>query len=552
MKHSYIILTSLLVLLALNSSSQKSANFERDYEPIRNELKSWDGVRGAWLADNLPAVVNQQPVGVRNFPENMTPHQVLSLVPKPTLNRMETAIAAHRSDPVDGAFWTEMNSVVSNVSCAPTLGRSYGDPHLQSYDGERFSFQTVGEFVLTKSNDSKMEVQSRQRAVRDDFSLNTALAMNVGGDRVCLYAEDHPDGNTTTPVRLNGQPLNIGTKPYFLPNGGVITMSGGTYLVDWPTGESVTAKPGRTAGVSFYNVGVSVNTCTRNYSGVLGNANGIRRDDFDAPGVSAPIRFFPSSNAGMARDIEKQRLNYLAKDFADLHRITQATSLFDYGMGQSTFSFTDRSFPRFHRSVRDLDQERRNRAIRNCERGGVLPADMNSCVYDNAYLDIPPCVAPTPPPAVDPGTITPVREPIVNDNPEPPVRTPSTRPTRTPTPSGVGTPIVKGENGNETGTPTGTVKGNGAQPKSPETTTPTTRPTPTSTRQPTTRPTPRPRPTPTPTSRPAPRPTPRPTTRPTPRPRPMTRPAPRPTPRPTTRPTPKPRPSAPKPRSGRG
>ncbi|MEJ6755953.1 MAG: hypothetical protein QNK78_02985, partial [Crocinitomicaceae bacterium] len=67
MKHSHIILTSLLVLLALNSSAQKSANFERDYEPIRNELKSWDGVRGAWLADNLPAVVNQQPVGVRNF-----------------------------------------------------------------------------------------------------------------------------------------------------------------------------------------------------------------------------------------------------------------------------------------------------------------------------------------------------------------------------------------------------------------------------------------------------------------------------------------------------
>ena len=234
-------------------------------------------------------------------------------------------------------------------------------------------------------------------------------------------------------------------------------------------------------------------------------------------------------------DIENQRRR-VERAFADLHRITQATSLFDYGMGQSTFSFTDRSFPRFHRSVRDLDQERRNRAIRNCERGGVLPADMNSCVYDNAYLDIPPCVAPTPPLAVDPGTITPVREPIVNDNPEPPVRTPSTRPTRTPTPSEGRTPIVKGENGNETGTPTGTVKGNGAQPKSPETTIPTTRPI----LQPTTRPTPRPRPTPTPTWRPAPRLTPRPTTRPTPRP--TTRPAPK----------PKPRPSVPKPRSGRG
>lgn len=537
MKHSYIILTSLLVLSALNSSAQKSANFERDYEPIRNELKSWDGVRGAWLADNLPAVVNQQPVGVRNFPENMTPHQVLSMVPKTTLNRMESAIASHRSDPIDGAFWTEMNSVISNVSCAPTLGRSYGDPHLQSYDGERFSFQTVGEFVLTKSGDSKMEVQSRQKAVREDFSLNTALAMNVGGDRVCLYAEDHPDGNTTTPVRLNGQPLNIGTKPYFLPNGGVVTMSGGTYVVDWPTGESVTAKPGRTAGVSFYNVGVSVNTCTRSYSGVLGNANGIRRDDFDAPGVSAPISFFPSRNDGMARDVEKQRLNYLAKNFADLHRITQATSLFDYGMGESTFSFTDRSFPRFHRSIRDLDQERRNRAIRNCERGGVLAADMNSCIYDNAFLDIPPCVAPTPRVPVDPTTVIPVREPVINDNPEPPVRQPSTAPTRVPTPTG------------------GSGGGNDPTPLAPGT--PTTRPTssaPTPASTPSTRPVPRPEPTPTT------RPTPRPTTRPTPRPapRPVSRPAPRPTPRPVSRPAPrptpkpKPRPSTPKPRSGRG
>ena len=95
MKQSYIILPSCLVLSAMNSFAQKSANFEKDYEPVRNELQNWDPVRGAWLADNLPAVVNQQPVGVRNFPENMTPHQVLALVPKPTRERMEAAIAAN-------------------------------------------------------------------------------------------------------------------------------------------------------------------------------------------------------------------------------------------------------------------------------------------------------------------------------------------------------------------------------------------------------------------------------------------------------------------------
>lgn len=517
MKQSYFLLTSCLILSSMNSFAQKGDNFQKNYEPIRNELTDWDPVRGAWLADNLPAVINEQPVGVRNFPENMTPNQVLALVPQATRDRITKSITPLRSDAVDAVFWSDLNNFVSNVTCTTSLGRSYGDPHLKSYDGERFSFQTVGEFVLTKSDDSKIEVQTRQKAVRDDFSLNTAVAMNVSGDRVCLYGEDFPDGNSSTPVRVNGQAINVGTKPYFLNNGGVITRSGGSYIIDWPTGESVTAQAGNNSGVSFYNVSVGVNTCTRTYTGVLGNANGSTRDDFDAPGVSAPTRFFASTNSNIAKDIEKERLIFLAKDFADIHRVTQATSLFDYGIGQSTFTFTDRSFPRFHRSINDLDTDQRALAQQNCHNGGVRGADMEGCIYDNAFLNIPPTPEPPIRTPVDPATVVPVRSPSMNTNPEPPVVPATTTPTRTPSVSSGSTPSpVIHDTRNQTESPSGTVKDNGnAEPRpSTPTQTQTSRPTPTQTTRPT--PTPITRPTPTPKTNPTPRPTPAPTPKPRP------------------------------------
>ena len=75
-----------------------------------------------------------------------------------------------------------------------TRARTYGDPHLVTYDGERIAFQAVGEFVLTKADDSRFEVQTRQRAVQDDFSVNTAVAMNINGDRVAMTVASEGGG----------------------------------------------------------------------------------------------------------------------------------------------------------------------------------------------------------------------------------------------------------------------------------------------------------------------------------------------------------------------
>lgn len=454
-----LLFTSALFLTTTTIHAQRSAGFERDYEPVKETLESWDPIRGAWLAEAMPAVINQEEVPVRTFPENVTPMEMMALVPSDTREDLMNIAEDNRGNEQDDQFWSQMNSMVQQADCPqreatsinrrPRQARSYGDPHLVTYDGERVSFQAVGEFVLTKSGNERFEVQTRQRPVQDDFSLNTAVAMNMNGDRVCLYAEDFPDGNVNNPLRVNGQAVNMSGNTYFLPKGGVVRRSGQSYIFDWPTGESVNARAGRTGGMNFYNVSVNIVPCgTPNLSGVLGNADGIGRNDFDNSAWSTPGGIFASNS----QNWERERSAFAIRNMADHYRVTQATSLFDYGIGQSTFTFTDRSYPRVIRTVNDLDPVRRERARRQCDNAGIRGADMNGCIYDNAYLNITP--VPDPPirqPTVTPETVTPIRQPIRNDNAQPPII-----PVR-----GIGSPRIPNGGGNTGG---GTIRPGSTKP----------------------------------------------------------------------------------------
>jgi hypothetical protein len=421
MRNIALLFTTSLFLTATGVFAQDRSGYERDFAPISESLRDWDPVRGAWLSEAIPAVVNQEPIPVRTFPENITPIEMLALVPEDTRSQIATTAESNQNQSSNSVFWSGVHNMVRNVSCSPRKGRSYGDPHLVSFDGERFSFQTVGEFVLAKNDNGRMEVQTRQKPVGDDFSLNTAVAMNVNGDRVCLYAEDIPDNFQGIPLRVNGQPVEVTGGHYFLPNGGVVHRTGNNYIIDWPTGESVNARSGRTGGLSFYNVAVHIRGCSDNYSGVLGNADGIGRNDFDGTAWRTPTTIFAGNNNG---NWERERSAFVTRNFAEQHRLTQANSLFDYAIGQSTFTFTDRSYPRVIRTVNDLDPRQRQRAERMCSDAGVPRADMNGCIFDNAYMNIPPVVEPPIREPIDPETVTPVRNPVTNTNPEPPVQNP--------------------------------------------------------------------------------------------------------------------------------
>lgn len=417
----------LFALAALGTvQAQEKSDFGTDFQSIRKDMVAWDQVRGEWLASSMEAMANKRPTPDRNFPEEYTPAEMFSAMPEATQNKIRSQIqrSSTNSDSVSRNQWNRLNSFTSRTpDCKPVMGRTHGDPHLKSFDGASYSFQTVGEFTLVKSGSGNVNVQVRQRAQSDDFSMNSAIAMNVGGDRVCFYASEKPDGNTTTPLRIEGEPIYLERNNYYLEHGGTISMSGNDYVITWPTGERVKLDPVRSGNMSFYNITVEIYPCADVYDGLLGNANGRTSDDFDIRGGGGSMTasrwnmgVFGSSNSN-DQVLEKEYLAFLAKDFAMQYRITQQESLFDYGFNQSTFAFTDLSFPRVHRTLGDLNEDDRRRAQRECERRGLTGPELNACIYDNGFLRIEPAPKPNIPNRTTGRPLDPVRTPSPNRNP---------------------------------------------------------------------------------------------------------------------------------------
>lgn len=385
MKNTYAFLFFLLsIAVGTFAQEVESRVAPSAFQNVRNELKVWDPVRGPWLASSMEAMAMHQRIPDRTFPENFTPYQLMSLVPSDTRANI-LRFGKEQEQRGDASFWASVNQFVESPNCGTTRARSYGDPHIVSYDGARYSFQTVGEFVLTKSENGHMEVQTRQRAMSDEFSLNTAVAMNVAGDKVSIYARDYPDAAYSTPVRLNGAPLHLNASTYFLDNGGTIRKSGNEFVIDWPSGESVLVKMQQTRNFDFMNVTVQIPNCrSGSYTGVLGNANGRERDDFNAGTVSPPF----ASRSGNDGYWQREQQAYMAKQFADVHRVQQMNSLFDYPPGLTTESFTDRTYPRVYPTMDDFNQRKYERSRRYCQSQGVGNRDLEGCAYDHMALGI--------------------------------------------------------------------------------------------------------------------------------------------------------------------
>ena len=423
MRKSYLLIVSCLAFLG-TAFAQEENQFSKNYDPVRLELEEWDPIRGPWLSSSLEAMSKQEPIPDRTFPEDITPAQMVAALPDKTRSSLERTVMANTNgSAAEQAQWNEIRRVVvrPGAGCGRRSARTYGDPHLVTFDGARYSFQTVGEFVLTKST-SGLEVQARQKPQRDDFSLNTAVAMNVGGDRVCIYASDYPDGDRSTPVRVSGNAVRVSaSKAYFLPNGGTIRVSGRTYTVAWPTGETVTAQMRNSGGMSFMNVNVQITDCSEGiFNGLLGNANGIEGDDFRGMNDQPSLRMTAGTDpfGGMSREMEQRRLAFLANTLADEFRVTQLTTLFDYAPGRSTASFTDRSFPRVHRTLNEIPNDRRMAARRTCEQQGISSRDMNGCIFDNSHLNIEPIPEPVIEDPTEGMVFEPVRERQPNVNEE--------------------------------------------------------------------------------------------------------------------------------------
>jgi len=407
MKTRQLLFCTLLIILNLHYSFAQNENLGREFASIDSELQKWDQLRGEWLSKSILAISQNQPIPDRNFPEDFTPYELYSMIPMPVKETIRGIASSQRNtarnDGSNAQAWENIVELFVRPTCQTVSGRTFGDPHFSSFDGNSYSLQSVGEFILAKSNNGYFEVQTRQKANGPDFALNIAVAMNVGGDRFCIYGGEKPDSDHSTDLRLNGSPVHIENSTYFLPHGGTVRNTKNNYIITWPTGEKVSIQK---TGSGFMNVTTLVYPCVLGgYQGLLGNANGTPDDDLKTPNRPNDLQLFssltrfngPFGNTPLneaANNAEKDYLERLSKDFGSYWRVTDMNTLFDYGIGQNSDSFTDLSFPSNHRTVGDLNQSQIATSRRNCENQGITGSDLRGCIFDNAYLNIPPAPQP--------------------------------------------------------------------------------------------------------------------------------------------------------------
>jgi hypothetical protein len=258
--------------------------------------------------------------------------------------------------------------------CESKSAETNGDPHLITFDQYAYDFQAVGEFVAARSG-TDFEVQTRQSPIPnlDDrtVSVNSAVAIKVGADKVGLYMD-----NGDLAVHLNGRAEAIALGDKKLPGGGLLTRRKAFqeykpdgYTVTWPDGSVAELD-----GIGTWGIRLILSPAMRHkgkLTGLLGNFDGSKDNELrtkDGTQIAQPPQY-----------------EQLYRSYGDSWRIAQPESLFDYGQGENTEKFTDRSFPERMRTVQDLPADQRDRAREACRLTGVTdPTLVDQCMMDVA------------------------------------------------------------------------------------------------------------------------------------------------------------------------
>lgn len=249
----------------------------------------------------------------------------------------------------------------------------FGDPHITTTDGLIYDLQLVGEFTAFTSEDSGApRVQLRTAPVPDSTfaSMVTGAAAGTGDRRIAFVLSDggltitHGPEHEAVTVDQDSQ-RDLGDGLTIATAAAAENFVGNGYVVRWPDGSEMVVDESGFWGlrVSFEPSDAARKAQPR---GLFGTFDGDPADDLTRPdGRVVPV----GSNDA---DIRSQ--------FGDAWRINQGDSLFPYDAGQTTDTFTDRTFPS---AEPRFSPETSDQARAVCASAGVIgDALMAACVFD--------------------------------------------------------------------------------------------------------------------------------------------------------------------------
>lgn len=224
-----------------------------------------------------------------------------------------------------------------------------GDPHITTVNGRNFDFQSSDEFVLLKGINEEIQVRQTPFGAEVPItdpntgiaacpSLNTAVALNVGGHRISyqpnISGEPDPKGMQ---LRIDGKLVSLTSSGINLTNGGRImrTPAAGGVQVEFPGGSTVVITPYFWDYYQVWHLAVDVRNA-RSTEGVMGSV---------APGNWLPA--LPGGDLlGSLPSSISDRFDVLYSKFADAWRVDDKTSLFDYAPGTSSKTFVLPGWPK--------------------------------------------------------------------------------------------------------------------------------------------------------------------------------------------------------------
>ncbi|MEV0566851.1 discoidin domain-containing protein [Dactylosporangium sp. NPDC050588] len=263
-------------------------------------------------------------------------------------------------DPDTDESFTDGEPALADELPAPNVS-VWGDPHLATLDGLQYDLQSVGEFDFAESEKYGMKIQTRFASMSSagTWSGLDAVAAKVGDHRVEFTAAGA--------VRVDGKAFDL-PEEHFVDLGGDATLrrTGGKLAVAWGSTSDTPVMvwlPGRAAGIGLHM------PADAGLRGLLGNADKNPKNDLKL-----------RDGTQLAADASPAVLHGA---YADSWRISQASSLFTYQAGQSTASFTDKSYPKNVVTINTLTASEVAAGTEVCTAHGVAAGpQFEACVVD--------------------------------------------------------------------------------------------------------------------------------------------------------------------------
>jgi hypothetical protein len=274
------------------------------------------------------------------------------------------------------------NCKLQNGTCNLPGGGGTGDPHMFTFDGLRYEYQPIGEFVLATDNKTFTAHVRTEQYGGSRASIQTAVSVDIGADtKVSVYARENPR------LRVNGAPAVIPCVGAQIPvngslcagrivfeSGAAVQYNGSNqfkiYLAD---GSHLDVNVAATTGGDYLNTyfyaGGDVAPAI---VGLYGNVNGNPADDLvtrEGVTMTQPVNF-----------------NDMYGVFANSWRVTNTESLFDYAPGKTTLSFSNFAFPGAPMTTKDLPQADHDAALAACKAAGVPADQLEECALDAALM----------------------------------------------------------------------------------------------------------------------------------------------------------------------